>query len=457
MINQSLFSSPAVYRRVVLSMANATAENAEAAQWASWRARWPGTDNLKPREITVHTAWNVLSSTTRVNELSKVTGWVHPGPPFTKVEQCRDLVISQRKLPNVKSRIQPSPLTDEELRLLLATLPPTQASAPVSAPPPTEEHGVSLADFRRLQIQLLDQRAEIEALKDNQGGDDEAKSTYEVGFSSLALLPEEGKGSWTSLPMMTSKERKRLLREHTGTFEIFPKDLELKEVFGDYPAVKALKINFSAFVKEDMARALTMNKGTIQALLTIHSKLEELNMELLSVAVEDEDGVVDENATVNAQDMREKIGLLLDNCEGGAKLALDAHAGLRLSVSNKVMQSIGAKHLTKQPNDKEKDDFISKDAAEKIMERAELKEGVRIATDANSGFFGTPSRKSKGNGGKGRGGRRLSNGFQTPKSKTKTHTGRGAGGGKGRGKGGRGKDTGTGRGSGSTGSSTTST
>jgi hypothetical protein len=45
-------------------------------------------------------------------------------------------------------------------------------------------------DFRLLQRQLLEQRAEIEALKEGQGGDlDEVSSTYEVGFSSLSLLP----------------------------------------------------------------------------------------------------------------------------------------------------------------------------------------------------------------------------------------------------------------------------
>jgi hypothetical protein len=394
-----------------------------------------------------------------------VAGWIHPGPPFTKQEQCRDLVLSRRPLPRVGSRQQPLPLTEEEFRQLF-TVPnawggspspaPASSSSPAPAPSPSNAPApapqaaasISVDDFRLLQRQLLEQRAEIEALKDGQGGDlDEVSSTYEVGFSSLSLLPGEGAGSWNDLSMMTTKDRKRLLREHTGTFESFPKDLEFKEVFGDYPAVKNLTVSFASFVKEDVRRALTFNKGTIQALLTVHSKLEELSSELLGVSMEDEnDEGINDDATVNAKDAREKILLLLENVSGAARLALDAHAGLRLSVSNKVMQSIGAKHLTKAPNDKEKDDFISADVAEKIMERADLKESARIATTANyKGIFGTPSSTSRGNGGKSG---RLSKGFNSPSPRSSGNQGRGGGGRSKGGKGGKGGGRGGGRGRG---------
>jgi hypothetical protein len=152
---------------------------------------------------------------------------------------------------------------------------------------------------------------------------------------------------------------------------------------------------------------------------------------------------------VNAIDARAKILLLIDNVSGATRLALDAHAGLRLSVSNKVMQSIGAKHLTKAPNDKEKDDFISADVAEKIMERAELKEGVRIATTATKGIFGTPSSASRGNGKKT--GNRLSQGFNGRSPSPSASQGSGGGrskGGKGKGGAGRGGGRGRGRGGG---------
>ena len=86
------------------------------------------------------------------------------------------------------------------------------------------------------------------------------------------------------------------------------------------------------------------------------------------------------------------------------------------------------------------------------MERAELKEGVRIATNATKGVFGTPTQKTWGNGRKQ--GKRLSKGFSTPrqpakKSQSRPKGGKG-GGGKGRGKGGKGNDGGRGRGDGAT-------
>ena len=241
--------------------------------------------------------------------------------------------------------------------------------------------------------------------------------------------------------MLTKKERNALLREHTGTFEDFPRDLELKEVFGDYPAVKKLTITFNSFVKEDVQRAMKLNKGVLQAILTVHSKLHELNEELLGVALDDQGGQVDESAMVDAKDVREKILLLIDNVVGSAKLALDAHAGLRSSVSNKVMTCIGAKHLAVAPSDKEKDDFMSESVAEAILERAELKESVRIATNANKGVFGTPSTKQSWGGGGNKSGKRLSKGFNTPpqpKKPTSSGGSKGGKGGGGRGRGGKG-------------------
>jgi hypothetical protein len=418
---------------------------AVSIDWEAQRLAWPGLEHLRPRELSVHVAWHSMSSVTRLRELAKCVGWVHPGPPYTQVEQCRDLTLSGRSLPVVSTRRQPEPLSPAELIAL------TQGISNVWQGN-TSSSQISSDDFDELRAQLLAQQAEISQLRSNMDADpDEAKSTYQVGFSSLALLPGEGAGSWHEVPILAKRDRQRLLREHTGTFGDFPKDLELKEVFGDYPAVKALKITFNAFVKEDMQRALTMNRGTLQSILTVHSKLDELNTELLSLSLNSDETTIDESATVNARDVREKVCLLLENVVGASKLALDAHAGLRLSVSNKVMQSIGAKHLSKTSTDKDKDDFISKDVAEKIMERAELKEGVRIATNATKGVFGTPTPKSWGNG-NAKKGRRLSKGFSTPTQPSKRPgKGSGKGGGKGRG-GGRGKwkgDSGRGSGSGS--------
>jgi hypothetical protein len=222
-----------------------------------------------------------------------------------------------------------------------------------------------------------------------------------VGFSSLALLPGEGKGSWSELLVLPKRDRQKLLRLHTGIFDDFPKDLELTGVWADYryAAIKNLKITFSEFVKQDVNRALMMiNKGALKSILTVHSKLEELNTELLGVSIPDEStGVVDEAAVVSAH-VREKVALLQENVTGAVSLALDAHAGSCLSVSNKVMGAMGAKHPQKTSADKEMDDFISAKATENIMGRAELKESVRIATNASKGIFGTPSQKPAGSG-----------------------------------------------------------
>jgi hypothetical protein len=257
----------------------------------------------------------------------------------------------------------------------------------------------------------------------------DATSSYEVGFSSLALLPGEGKGSWSELLVLPKRDRQKLLHLHTGTFDDFPKDLELTSVWADYAAIKNLKLTFSEFVKQDVNRALMMNKGTLKSILTVHSKLDELHTELVGMSIPDESmGAVDETAVVSAHDVREKVALLQENVTGAVSLALDAHAGSCLSVSNKVMNAMGAKHLQKTSADKATDDFISQQATENIMDRAELKEGVRIATNASKGIFGTPSQKTGGSG--KRAGGRLSTGFNTP---PKGGGGRGKGGGKGKG------------------------
>jgi len=403
--------------------------------WDDVRPEWPGVENLAPRALAVHAAWANLSSGTRMWHLAKCEGWSRPPPPYTQVEQCRDLVLSGRALPPQGDRRMPLPLSELEL-LELPNSAPREESSSI-------QQNVSNDDFQFLRQQLLDQQAELNALKENLGAQpDEVRSSYEAGETTLALLPGDGTGSWNDVDIMKKTERQKCLREHTGYFPAFPKDLELKDIFGDYPAVKALKLTFTQFVKEDVHRALALNKGTIKSLLTVHSKLEDLNGELLGLLIDD-DNRVDEAALVSAADVRNKVELLRENVVGATILALDAHAGLRISVANKVMQSIGATHLQKKQTDKETDDFISKDAAEKILERAELKDAVRVATNATKGVFGKPTQKAWGNGGKqGKkvSGKTLSKGFtpnakrggkqQTPK--TPAAGGRGGKGGKGK-------------------------
>jgi hypothetical protein len=383
------------------------------------RAKWPGVSNLRPRELAVHAAWRALNATQRNFELGKVPGWSRPPPPFTFAEQCRDLVLSRRALPNASTRNLPPPLTEVELTALLT---PTPAATDVWS-----ALGISQSDFAAMRQTISSQQAEIDMLRGGASDGVDATSSYEVGFSSLALLPGEGKGSWSELLVLPKRDRQKLLRLHTGTFDDFPKDLELTSVWGDYAAIKNLKLTFSEFVKQDVNRALMMNKGTLKSILTVHSKLEELNTELLGISIPNADtGVVDEAAVVSAHDVRAKVALLQDNVTGAVSLALDAHAGLCLSVSNKVMNAMGAKHLQKTSADKETDDFISAKATENIMDRAELKEGVRIATNASKGIFGTPSQKSAGTG--KRSGGRLSTGFNTPTKRGGAPKGGGKGG-----------------------------
>ena len=166
--------------------------------------------------------------------LAKCEGWSRPPLPYTQVEQYRDLVLSGRALPPQGDRRMPLPLSELEL-LELTNFAPREESS-------SSQQNVSNDDFQFLRQQLLDQQAELNALKENLGAQpDEVRSSYEVGETTLALLPGDGTGSWNDVDIMKKTERQKCLREHTEYFPAFPKDLELKDIF--VPCGKSSKTN----------------------------------------------------------------------------------------------------------------------------------------------------------------------------------------------------------------------
>ena len=86
-----------------------------------------------------------------------------------------------------------------------------------------------LDTIARQNEQLASQAATLDRLFKAQADPEEVQtSTYEVADSILSQLglTAQGKMSWLDIKPLPKSERRRILREHGGTFKTFPPDPE---------------------------------------------------------------------------------------------------------------------------------------------------------------------------------------------------------------------------------------
>jgi hypothetical protein len=115
--------------------------------------------------------------------------------------------------------------------------------------------------------QLVHQAATLERLFKAQADPEEIQtSTYEVSDSVLSKLGRNssGKMSWLDIKPLPKSERRRILREHGGTFTTFPPDLDMLASTEALKLVQDAKVTLPNFATQEVAKFMTRNTGTIK-------------------------------------------------------------------------------------------------------------------------------------------------------------------------------------------------
>ena len=231
----------------------------DMANLAIARQRWPKHPNGLPAPVrAVFTAWEQCQQAEQDEALDQIDGFTRPPGRFTSKQKCRDLTLLRSPLP--LSATDVLPLSDEDMSVFFDTVPPGDTNTPRdrSRDRDVESDTSSIrssADERMTSMeaamakcldtiakqneQLAVQAATLERLFKAQADPDEVMtSTYEVADSILLKLGRNaaGKMSWLDIKPLPKSERRRILREHGGTFATFPPDL------GMLASTKALKL-----------------------------------------------------------------------------------------------------------------------------------------------------------------------------------------------------------------------
>ncbi len=103
--------------------------------------------------------------------------------------------------------------------------------------------------------QVVHQAVTLERLFKAQADPEEIQtSTYEVTDSVLAKLGRNtaGKMSWLDIKPLTKSERRRILREHGGTFTTFPPDLDMLAPAKALKLVQDAKVTLPNFATQEV-------------------------------------------------------------------------------------------------------------------------------------------------------------------------------------------------------------
>ena len=144
-----------------------------------------------------------------------------------------------------------------------------------------------LDTIARQNEQLATQAATLDRLFKAQADPDEVQtSNYEVADSTLSKLglTAAGKMSWLDIKPLPKSERRRILREHGGTFRTFPPDLDMLASTKALKLVQDAKVTLPNFATQEVAKFMTRNTGTIKMCGTVLSRVREMKADLTSVS-----------------------------------------------------------------------------------------------------------------------------------------------------------------------------
>ena len=243
--------------------------------------------------------------------------------------------------------------------------------------------------------------------------DEVQTSTYEVADSILSKLglTAAGKMSWLDIKPLPKSERRRILREHGGTFKTFPPDLDMLASTKALKLVQEAKVTLPNFATQEVAKFMTRNTGTIKMCGTVLSRVRELKTDLAAPPEEDGEDEDDEvpytrpPASIPTEVLLEFLTVLEAAAEGSLDLAIDCHTLMRMSVSRRIESALGVAHLQQDPTKRPREDFISPKTLTLIEDAAKMREDLTWAMEARktaagdgSSLFGRRPHKSPGGG-----------------------------------------------------------
>jgi hypothetical protein len=271
-----------------------------------------------------------------------------------------------------------------------------------------------LDTIARQNDQLATQVATLDRLFKAQANHEEIQtSTYEVADSVLSKLglSATGKMSWLDIKPLPKSERRRILREHGGTFKTFPPDLVMLASTKALRLVQDAKVTLPNFATQEVAKFMTRNTGTIKMCGTVLSRVRELKSDLTAPPEEDGEDEDDEvlsprlSSSVSSDVLLEFLTVLELAAEGSLDLAIDRQTLMRMSVSRRIETALGVAHLQQDPMKRPKEDFISPKTLTLIEDAAKMREDLtwamearKVATGRRSFSFGGRPRKSPGGG-----------------------------------------------------------
>ena len=390
------------------------------------RQLWPKqTANLAAPVQAFYHAWEQCREADQDAALGTIAGFTRSPGLYRAKQKCRDLTLLRTPLPSSAGPVPP--LSDEDVAVFFGgvvtphRLGGDSDNDSVRSTPSSDERlnvlksslSKCLETIARQNDQLAAQAVTLERLFKAQADPDEIQtSTYEVADSILSKLGlnATGKMSWLDIKPLPKSERRRILREHGGTFKNFPPDLDMLASTKALKLVQDAKVTLPNFATQEVAKFMARNTSTIKMCGTVLSRVRELKSDLNAPLEEDGD---DEDAevpstrlpsSVPVDVLLEFLTVLESAAEGSFDLAIDCQTMMRLSVSRRIESALGVAHLQQDPTKRPKEDFISPKTLTLIEDAAKMREDLtwsmearKVATSESSLFGGRP-RKSPGGG-----------------------------------------------------------
>ena len=394
---------------------------------AEARNRWPRKSSELPAEVRgVFEAWEQCRDGELDEALGRIDGFFRPPGRFSSKQKCRDLTLLRSPLPPSITSVTPLLEADVAAFFGRAVTPlvthrdsdvDSVRSSPSEDRMTTMESNLAkcLDTIARQNEQLDRQAATLERLFKAQADPDEVQtSTYEVADSVLEKLGRnaKGKASWLDIKPLPKSERRRILREHGGTFTAFPPDLDMLASTKALKLVQEAKLSLPHFATHEVAQFMSRNTGTIKMCGTVLSRIKEMRADIQSSA---HDGSEDDDSSSGSAlalpssvpfDMLEEFLSLIESAaEGAMDLAIDTQTFMRLAVSRRIETALGVAHLQQDPTKNPKEDFMSPKTLTLIEDAAKVREDLTWAMEARKTvtsdrppLFQSRLRKSPGGG-----------------------------------------------------------
>ncbi len=166
----------------------------------------------------------------------------------------------------------------------------------------------------------------------------------------------DGKASWLDIKPLPKSERRRILREHGGTFTAFTPDLDMLASTKALKLVQEAKLSLPHFATHEVAQIMNRNTGTIKMCGTVLSRIKEMRVDIQTPVHDGSDNYASSTGSAPVppstipDDMLDELLTVLEfAAEGVMDLAIDTQTFMRLAVSRRIETALGVAHLQQDP------------------------------------------------------------------------------------------------------------